>query len=106
MADFDSFKTCMRIQENLDMEAWDVILFQPLQDLHAWWTRQSDATKAYMNFLAGAEVAALTLWISKVAGIAGAEIAGLFATLLIVVLGSAALAVFMASVGRCLLQQV
>ncbi len=106
MADFDRFKNCMRIQEKLDMEAWDVILFQPLQDLHAWWTRQSEATKAYMNFLVGAEAAALTFWISKVAGIAAAEVAGTFATLLIVVLGSASLGVFMASVGRCLVQQL
>lgn len=105
MADFDTFKNCMRIQEGLDMEAWDVILFQPLQDLHAWWNRQTDATKAYVNFLAGVNATALAFWIGKAAGIAATEVAALLATMLIVVLGAAALGVFMASVTRCLAQQ-
>ena len=104
--DFNRFKACMKIQEGLDMEAWDVILFVPLQDLHAWWTRQSEATKAYMNFIAGAEAAALAFWVGKVAAIPAAEVAALFATELIVVLGAAALGTFMASVGRCIGQQL
>ena len=37
--------------EVADLEAIDVAFIQPLKDLHAWWERQSSATKAYINLL-------------------------------------------------------
>jgi hypothetical protein len=58
-----------------------------------------------MNFIAGTTATALAFWIGAAAGVAAAEVAALFSTSLIVVLGSAALGTFMASVGRCLAQQ-
>jgi hypothetical protein len=104
-AEFESFKNCMRIQAGLDLEAWDVMLFQPLKDLAAWWSRQSDATKAYTGFLAGVGGTAFTRWIARVAAIASAEVAGLFAEALVVVLAGLALGTLLDVVGRCLLQQ-
>ena len=106
MADLALFKTCMSIEERLDLEALDVILFQPLQDLHAWWTRQSEATKAYLSFLGGAEITALSFWVGKASGLVAAEVAALFATLLTAVLAAIPLGLFMAAVGRCLARQL
>lgn len=106
MADYDQFVNCMKIQEQLDMEAFDVMFFHPMQDLYAWWTRQSAATQAYMSFLSGTTVTVVAYYVGKVAGIAAAEVAALFATFLIAIWGAVALGPFMASVGRCLGQQI
>lgn len=103
--EFDQFKRCVEIQGRLDLEVWDVILFQPLKDLHAWWNRQSDATKAYTGFLAGVAGTAFARWIARVAAIASAEVAGLFAEALLVVLAGLALGTFLDIVGRCLAEQ-
>lgn len=104
-AQFEQFKRCVRIQAGLDLEAWDVILFQPLKDFSAWWSRQNESTKGYTGFLSGAVITAFTRWLARVAGIAAAEIAGLFAEALVAVLAGIALATFMDVVEGCLLMQ-
>ncbi len=102
-ADFTAFKNCMRTQANLDLEAWDVVLWQPLKDFFGWWTRQSDATKAFATFLAGAGASAFTRWVGRVAAIASTEVAGLFAEALIAVIAGLALGTFLEAAGRCIL---
>lgn len=105
-ADWDQFKSCMKIQGNLDLEAWDVMLRQPLKDLYAWWTKQTDETKAFTTFLSGLAGTAFTRWIARVAEIASTEVAGLFAEALVAVLAGLALGTFLDMTGRCLGQQV
>lgn len=103
-SDWAQFTNCMQIQFNLDMEAWDVMLWQPLKDLYAWWTRQSDAVKAIAQGLVPIGVSGITVIIAKMAGIAAADLAGTFAALLVGVLAGLALGTFMDMVGRCLYQ--
>ena len=101
-ADFEAFKQCIRIQANLDFEAWDVILFQPLKDLVEWWNRQSDKTKQFTTFLSGIGGTAFTRWIARIAELSGAaEVAGLFAEALIAVIAGLALGAFLDVAGRC-----
>ncbi len=102
--DFDSFKECIKTQTNLDLEAWDVMFFEPLKDLVAWWNRQSDATKAWTGFLSGVAGTAFTRWIARVAQIASTEVAGLFAEALVAVAAGIALGTFFDAAGRCLAQ--
>jgi hypothetical protein len=101
--EFELFKKCVNIQAGLDLEAWDVMLFQPLKSLAAWWSRQSDATKLYTGFLGGVGGTAFTRWIARVAEIASAEAAGLFAEALSAVLVGVSLGTFLDVVGRCCL---
>jgi hypothetical protein len=104
--EFDAFKQCIKVQANLDLEAWDVMLFQPLKDLTAWWSAQSDLTKGWTGFLSGIAGAAFTRWIARIAGIASTEIAGLFAEALVTVAAGLALGTFLDVAGRCIAQQV
>jgi hypothetical protein len=103
--EFERFKTCLNIQAGLDLEAWDVMLFQPLKDLAAWWSRQSDATKAYTTFLSGIAGTAFARFIGRAAGMVSTEVAGLFAEALVAILAALALGTFLDVVGRCLVQQ-
>jgi hypothetical protein len=104
--DFEAFKNCVKIQGNLDLEAWDVMLWEPLKDLYAWWSRQSNPTKAWTGFLGTVAGTAFTRWIGRVAKIAATEVAGAFAEALVAVLAGLALGTFMDIVGRCLQQQL
>ncbi|MCC6315537.1 MAG: hypothetical protein IT337_16180 [Thermomicrobiales bacterium] len=97
-----AFKECCRIQGNLDLEAWDVMLFQPLKDLHAWWMRQLDSTRAYLAWLIGIGGSAAAVILGKIANIAATEVAGAFAALLAAVLAGMALGTMLDIVGRCL----
>jgi len=54
------------IQGQLDLEAIDVAFIQPLKDLHAWWERQSSATKAYINLLTPLIGTGLVAFLAKV----------------------------------------
>src|SRR5215813_6555017 len=101
-ADFDAFKQCVKNQTNLDMEVFDVILFQPLKDLLEWWKRQSDTTKQFTTFLAGVAGTAFTRWIARVASIASTEVSGLLAEALVTVAAGLALGVFLDVAGRCI----
>jgi len=98
---FDAFKRCVKIEANLDLEAWDVILFQPLKDLANWWGRQNEKIKAYTALL-GPVAAAFTRWIARVAGITAADVAGLMAESLTAVMVGLALGAFMDIASRCL----
>ncbi len=104
--EFDAFKQCVKVQTNLDLEAWDVMFFQPLKDLTAWWSAQSDSTKGWTAFLSGIAGTAFTRWIARVAGIASTEIAGLFAEALVAVAAGLALGTFFDVAGRCIAQLV
>lgn len=106
MDEWESFKNCVKIQSNLDMEAWDVMLFQPLKDLSDWWSRQSSTTKAWTAWLASIGGTAFARWVGRVAGITAAEVAGLLAEALVAVIAALALGTFMDVVGRCLSQAV
>ena len=67
MTTFDDFKNCMRTEAHLDFEAIDVAFIQPLKDLDAWWQRQSDDTKRYINvFSGGIGGGALAAFIARV----------------------------------------
>ena len=103
---FDQFKQCCKIQGNLDLEAWDVALIQPLKDIFAWWQNQSGFTKAYATFLGGIGGTALTVVLGKIAKIAAADVASTFATLLAAVLAGLAIGTFMDILGRCGIQEV
>jgi hypothetical protein len=112
IADFEAFKQCMKIQANLDLEAWDVILFQPLKDLVNWWNRQSDKTKQFTTFLGGIGGTAFTRWLARIATItsttggvfAAGDVAGLFAEALTAIIVGIALGTFMDIAGRCIAQ--
>lgn len=103
---FDAFVQCMKVQGNLDLEAWDVMLWEPLKDLAAWWQKQSDPTKLFSGWLVGVGSSALARWIGRAAGIAAAEVAGTLAEAIIAVLAGLALGTFMDMVVRCIAQQV
>jgi len=103
--EWEQFKSCLKIQSNLDLEAWDVMLFQPLKDLSAWWSRQSDATKLWSTFLSGVAGTAFARWIGGVAKIASTEIAGLLSESIVAVLAGLAFGTFMDAVGRCIIQR-
>jgi hypothetical protein len=103
---FDQFKQCCKIQENLDMEAWDVALIQPLKDISAWWQSQSDFTKKYATWLGSIGGTALTVVLGKIANISAAEVASTFATLLAAVLAGLVVGTFMDILGRCSIQEV
>jgi hypothetical protein len=103
-ADFTAFKQCMKIQKNIDIELWDVILWQPLKDFTAWWNGVSDQTKGWSNFLAGTGGLAFTHWIAGVAEISAAQVSGLFAQSLIAVIAGLALGTFMESALECIAQ--
>jgi hypothetical protein len=49
--DLETFKSCVRARANLDFEAMDVLWIQPLKDLIAWYQRQSEKTKNYVNLI-------------------------------------------------------
>jgi hypothetical protein len=49
--DLETFKSCVQARENLDFEAIDVLWIQPLKDLIAWYQRQSEKTKSYINLI-------------------------------------------------------
>lgn len=100
--DFNAFKNCCRIQGNLELESWDMVLFQPLKDMHKWWITQSAAVQSFTAAIGGLNIAAFTRWVGRVAGIVSAEVAGLFAEALTAVMAGLALAAFMDIVGRCL----
>lgn len=103
---FDQFKQCCKTQGNLDLEAWDVALIQPLKDIFAWWQRQSDFTKAYSTFLGSIGGTALTVVLGKIANIAATDVAATFATLLAAVLVGLAVGTFMDILGRCAILEV
>jgi hypothetical protein len=103
---FDQFKQCCKTQGNLDLEAWDVALIQPLKDIFAWWQSQSAFTQAYAKWLGGIGGTALTVVIGKIANIAAADVAATFATLLAAVLAGLAVGTFMDILGRCGIQEV
>jgi hypothetical protein len=104
--EFEAFKTCLRNEAVLELEAWDVLLFQPLKDLHAWWTRQSDSTKLFTAFLTSQGSVALARWLSRIASIATAKVAALFAEALTAAVVGLGLAALLDVVGRCIAQVV
>jgi hypothetical protein len=104
--DFESVKGCIKIQLNLDIEAWDIALWQPLKDLCAWWKGQSDFTKAFSVWLAAHVSKAFAAWIAGVAGITEAAVATAFSQAIIAVLGGIALGTFLDVAGRCIAQLV
>jgi len=102
--DFASFKNCMQIQLNLDLEAWDVALWEPMKALVAWWKQQQDFTKLFSGFLLGKGAKVLSAWIAGVAGITEAALALSFAQALIAVAAGIALGTFLDVAGRCIAQ--
>lgn len=100
-AEWIEFKNCCRIQYGLDLEAWDVMLFQPLKDFYAWWMRQLDTTRAYINWLLPFSSQAATAILGKIARIASAEVSTAFAVLLVAVVAGLGLGTMMDIVGRC-----
>ena len=103
---WDEFKECCRIQANLDLEAWDVALVQPLKDISAWWDRQSIPTQRIIQGLGGISTTALAAMLAKIGKITAAEVAGTFSVLVIAVLAGIAFGTFMDVVGRCGIQKV
>ena len=49
--DLETFKSCVQARANVDFEAIDVLWIQPLKDLIAWYQRQSEKTKNYINLI-------------------------------------------------------
>lgn len=107
MSTYDDFKQCVKTQGNLDLEALDVMFVEPLKDLFNWWHRQSDSTKAYINwFTAGLGGAALTAFIAKVLGTTAAALSASFAEALGAVIVGLALGVVVDILGRCTILEV
>jgi hypothetical protein len=51
MATFDDFKLCCQHESNLELEALDLILFEPLRKFVAYFTRIGEKLKAYLTTL-------------------------------------------------------
>jgi len=97
----EQFIQCCKTQGNLDLEAWDVMLWQPLKDVHAWWSRQSSSMQAFTAFLLGRSQPAFARWIAVAAGVAEAELGVAFGAALIAVVAGLGLGTAMDVIGRC-----
>ena len=104
---FDEFKQCVKIQGGLDFEALDVAFVEPLKDLHAWWQRQSDFTKAYVNFFTvGLGSAGLVAFIAKVVNTPVAALSLGFAEALGAITVGVGWGVLLDVIERCKIQAV
>jgi hypothetical protein len=89
------------------MEALDVAFVQPLKDLFNWWNRQSEFTKAFVNwFTAGLGGAALTAFLAKILQVQVAELGLAVAEALGAVMVGLALGTVLDILGRCGIQAV
>src|SRR5262245_52956565 len=52
MVTWEEVKDCMHRQGRLDLEAWDVMFFEPLKDLFHWFERMDNLMKAFMSTFA------------------------------------------------------
>jgi hypothetical protein len=97
----DQFVQCCKTQGNLDLEVWDVALWQPLRDVYAWWSRQSSGTQSFTAFLLGRSQPAFARWIAVAAGVAEAELGVAFGAALIAVAAGIGLGTALDVIGRC-----
>ena len=97
MSEFDDFKTCLRTQVSLNLDALDVAFFGPLNDLSDWWVRRSEKLQKFFVALLGLSAAAtatgpLSVFLTKLLGVSTKELgAGIAAFLLGVVAVAGAL---------------
>lgn len=105
-ADWESFKKCMKIQTNVDLQTWDIMLFQPLKDLSNWWSAQSDTTKKWTKWLADKGGKAFAPWVARVAQITETGLQATFAAALGAVGAGLVLGTFLDVSGRCISQAV
>lgn len=107
MATFDDFKQCMRIEAQLDLEALDVMFVQPLQELEAWWQRQSELTKRYVNlFTAGIGGTALAAFIARVLNTTVGALSTAFGEALGAIIAGVGLGLFIAALTTCGIRNV
>jgi hypothetical protein len=107
VADWDSFKGCLEVQLNLDLEAIDVAFLEPLRDLKAWWDRQSENTKRYINwFTGGIGGASLTAFLARILGTTASALATACAEALGATIVGVALGLFIAALVDCGIDQV
>ena len=107
MSAFDDLKQCCLTQGNLDLEAWDVLLFEPLRDFSKWWDKQTAEMHKVVAALAGLATAAvakgaLAKFLEKLLKLSTAEIAGLFAAAILGVLVELTLVTMMHVVSVCI----
>ncbi len=79
MSEFDDFKTCLRTQVSLDLDALDVAFFGPLNDLSDWWVRRSEKLQKFFVALLGLSAAAtatgpLSVFLTKLLGVSTKEL--------------------------------
>lgn len=103
---WDDFKSCCQTQGNLDIEAWDVMLVEPLKDLYAWWHAQSDATKVFTIWLQAHAAKAFASWVAKVAGTTDAAVGAAFSEAIVAVTAGIAVGTFLDVIGRCTILDV
>lgn len=100
--EFESFKNCVRIQSGLELEAWDVMLFEPLKDVYRWWEKQSPVTRKFVTFVAGKGSRPLARFLATASSITEVGVALALAEALVAILAGLSLAAFFDIVGRCL----
>ena len=102
--DVDKFKSCMAIQVNLDTEVFTVILFDPLRDFSAWWTRQSTKTLALVGSVFAFAQGAVTRLIARAVGLTVEAAGEVVLALAAAVAAGISLGTFMLEVGNCIAQ--
>ena len=110
MSDFDDFVSCCRTEGNLDLEALDVAVLEPIQDIVAWWLKQPVKMHVLFDSLATAGVKAakdgpfakaLEAFLTKTLKIPAAGVSGLIATMVIAVAGGITIAALMQILSVC-----
>lgn len=81
-------------------------LDKPLKDLDAWWQRQSETTRRYVNHITALGGAVLTALVTRVTGASAALLQESGGTLLGCVAVGVALGVALDIVGRCGIQEI
>ena len=107
MADFAQFKQCMRAEANLDLEALDVMFIQPLKDLDAWWQRQSEQTRRYLNLVTtGIGGGALAAFLARILSTTVGALSTLVGEALGAVMAGIGLGLFLAAAVNCGVREI
>jgi hypothetical protein len=104
---FEEFKDCCRREGSLDLEALDVMFIEPLKDLQLWWTRQSEFTRSWVNWMTvGLGGGALVAFLAVLFKSTAAVISTAFAEALGAAMVGIALGTAMDVIVRCKIHEI